>query len=273
MTPATPWNPNFPNTSPLFAPIKTHFGANIQHWQHWPTTEALNTLLTNIHPPIQTQSGAPLQFVPAPNKQPQTFADHYEPRIYLTGQVPTRTDGWHDFFGALCWMLFPQTKAALNALHFKAASTQITDPNKQKQRTPIENAATLFDESGAVVLSSDPELLTMIKQMQWKDLFWQQRERARNNLRVVIFGHGLYEKALRPYIGLTAQTVLLAVKEQELADCHGAKLDRLIADWWSPDRTPRDLVPLPILGMPGVTAENDIEAYYDNANYFRTKRR
>ena len=36
---------------------------------------------------------------------------------------------------------------------------------------------------------------------------------------------------------------------------------------------PHDLNPLPILGMPGWHTDNDVEAFYDNQNYFRAGRR
>ncbi|MBL8391935.1 MAG: DUF3025 domain-containing protein, partial [Candidatus Accumulibacter sp.] len=35
----------------------------------------------------------------------------YETRIWLTGEVATRPDNWHDFFNALVWFAFPNTKA------------------------------------------------------------------------------------------------------------------------------------------------------------------
>jgi hypothetical protein len=39
----------------------------------------------------------------------------YECRIWETGEVETRPDNWHDFFNALVWLSFPQTKIAVSA--------------------------------------------------------------------------------------------------------------------------------------------------------------
>ena len=43
-----------------------------------------------------------------------TSSFEYEKTIYQTGQIMTRELHWHDFFNAMVWMSFPQTKASLN---------------------------------------------------------------------------------------------------------------------------------------------------------------
>ena len=94
-----------------------------------------------------------------------------------------------------------------------------------------------------------------------------------------LFGHGLYEKALQPYVGMAGQGLLIKVEQvfftwplvQQLAH-----LDSLLADYLAaPEhcRSTRDLSPLPLLGVPGWTADNDCAAYYDNTAYFRPGRR
>ena len=42
---------------------------------------------------------------------------YYEQRIFEQGLVPTRPANWHDFFNALIFLLFPQTKKEMNRLH------------------------------------------------------------------------------------------------------------------------------------------------------------
>jgi hypothetical protein len=37
-----------------------------------------------------------------------------------TGEVPTRSRNWHDWFNALAWLAWPHSKAALNARHVRA---------------------------------------------------------------------------------------------------------------------------------------------------------
>lgn len=267
------WIADFFRASPLFDSIARRFGAEIGQFHEWPNTESLNALAANSRHPVLSASGAQISFATPADSPAHGFASQYEPQIYLTGAVPTRPACWHDFFGALCWMLFPSTKATLNALHYQASLARSQQLMRKSQRSPIENAATLFDESGAIAISDDPELLEMIRRMQWKELFWHRRERTRANLRVIVFGHALYEKALHPYLGLTAQTVLVETATADLARNDAPDLDQQIAQWWLPSRTPRDLLPLPILGVPGYSTDNETESYYDNTNYFRPSRR
>jgi hypothetical protein len=94
-----------------------------------------------------------------------------------------------------------------------------------------------------------------------------------------LFGHGLYEKALRPYVGMTGQGLLLPVEaaffgwslEEQL--CH---LDESLAQYLAEPghcRSTAELTPVPLLGVPGWTSDNDDPAYYDNTAYFRPGRR
>ena len=93
-----------------------------------------------------------------------------------------------------------------------------------------------------------------------------------------IFGHGLYEKALQPYIGMTGQGVVLAVEQdffiwalpQQLAHLDTLLADRLALPEYG--KSTRELSPVPLLGVPGWTADNEREAYYENTRYFRPSR-
>jgi hypothetical protein len=104
------------------------------------------------------------------------------------------------------------------------------------------------------------------------------REQLAANMGFYIFGHGLYEKALKPYIGMTGQGLLLPVEkafftwpeEQRLS-----KLDELLAAYLSDKEKAcctRELSPVPLLGIPGWSAENEAPEYYDNTDYFRSGR-
>ena len=91
---------------------------------------------------------------------------------------------------------------------------------------------------------------------------------------------GDYEvrEGLKPYIGMTANAILLhadqSVIELEL-DAQLAWLDETLAEIFTEGSRytrPKDLSPFPILGMPGWMAENACEAFYDNPQYFRPGR-
>jgi hypothetical protein len=94
-----------------------------------------------------------------------------------------------------------------------------------------------------------------------------------------IFGHGLYEKALQPYVGMTGQGLLVPVEQAFFAwpqEQQLAHLDGLLADYLNEPqhcRNTRELCPVPLLGVPGWAADNEAAAYYDNSDYFRPGRR
>ena len=274
MEQAPEWNRAALLQSPLFAPlhpILAELGTD-----GFPALQDCNALLAAHLPPITVQNGMPLCFVPQePGKL--LFEDQYEPRCYLKGEVPTRADNWHDLLNALVWLTFPKTKAVLNARHYHALIEERA--SGKTRRGTVRDVNTLFDESGVIVVYSDAELAGLLREFQWKELFWQQREQVRTKMGFYLFGHGLYEKALQPYVGMTGQGLLLTVGSayfnwplvQQLAH-----LDSLLADYLAaPEhcRSTRDLSPVPLLGVPGWDADNDSAAYYDNTAYFRPGRR
>ena len=203
-----------------------------------------------------------ITFVPQGPKS-DDLSDGYEQRIYLRGEVQTRDQSWHDFFNALVWRQFTQTKKLINQLQFQLQQQRFP----AKQRLPAENMLTLFDENGALVIARDPQLLELICEHRWHELFWERREQVKSDLRVIIFGHGLYEKALQPYVGLTAQSLFFVEQDTLSVD---AQVSTFLSEKNFELRT-SDLHPLPILGLPGWWPDNNNEVFYRNADYFRPK--
>ncbi len=74
----------------------------------------------------------------------------FEGLIYTQGVLKTRPGHWHDLFHALVWLRFPKTKAILNKLQYMAQKGRFE--RGEAQRTPLENALTLFDEGGIVAI-------------------------------------------------------------------------------------------------------------------------
>ncbi len=256
------WHADFLVRSPMMAPLRAA-GERLRG-AAWPALEAMQPPV-----PIYTASGQPLRFVPQGAK-PACFAEQYEPRITLRGEVQTRTENWHDLFNALAWLAFPRAKAAINAQHYRAAVTQQPGRN----RHPARHKLTLFDESGVAVLCADPELAQLLREHRWKELFWERREALARAMVFFVFGHSLYEKALHPYIGLTGHGLILPVGKDFLGEgAQGrlAALDALLAERLS---QPHSLAftPVPLLGVPGWWAGNEIETFYDDSGYFRPKR-
>lgn len=259
------WRQHFLDSSPMFEPLRGVAGA-LAGLYRWPTLDEYNALL---NPSPRTASGAALHFVPQAGR-PTHMEDKYESRIYLKGEVQTRSENWHDLFNAMAWLAFPHTKTALNARHFEAISQSAADANRGK----IQDALTLFDESGVVVLYSDDELARLLREFQWHELFWARRQAANERMKFVIFGHSLFEKALKPYIGFTGKGLLVKVTRGFFSletEMQLKVIDDLVTDRISADKKnlSLDLSPVPLLGVPGWWADNDDALFYANAHYFR----
>ncbi len=138
------WNADFDTLHPCFQQLR-----NRCCWAgltDWPACECLNQLLPAA---LCAQSGMLVRFFPQDNTLP--FPElYYEERIFQHGMVATRAN-WHDFFNALMWSVFPQTKVMINALH--AADIQ----QHGKPRTPQRDALTVLDESGVIIVASRRE--------------------------------------------------------------------------------------------------------------------
>lgn len=198
---------------------------------------------------------------------------YYEDFIYETRQIPLRERNWHDLFGALIWCIFPATKRQINALH--RAELQA---HGQKVRSKIRHKLTLLDECG-VLLCLTPQqaqLASALRAHQWQQAFYEHRG-AWSQLKPLIFGHANYEMATRPFIGLTAKLWVLEItaEQQQRFDTERYSfVDELLAKQLAnPDQLLNDqqLSPLPLLGVPGWFAGQDL-AFYQNTSYFRPKR-
>ncbi len=201
------WNKAALLQSPLFAPLHPIL-AELES-EGFPTLDDCNAQLA-WHPHITVWSGAPLRFV-AQQRGKLPLEAQYEPRCYLAGEVQMRAHNWHDLLNALVWLTFTKTKAALNARHYHAMIEE--KASGQTGRGAVRDVNTLFDESGVIVVYADAELAELLRNFKWKELFWQRREQVRAGMGFYLFGHGLYEKALQPYVGMTGQGLLLAVEQ------------------------------------------------------------
>lgn len=253
-------NDVLPYASPLFAPLRPW----LDQLPATPDSVALRALAERF--PIYGENGQRIRFVP-----PQADGLAYECRIWENGEVETRIDNWHDFFNALVWLTFTKTKIAVSASHVRAMTPS------GEARGVTRDALTHFDECGIVVLSSQPELLAMLRAFEWKKLFVEHRADVQSAMRFIIFGHATYEQLLQPFRGLTAKAVLYEVSEDWLAMSQAEQIAavdrRLAADFASGSYLrPRDFQPLPVLGIPGVTPENEDPAYYDDTYQFRPGR-
>lgn len=202
--------------------------------------------------------GRPLRFVP-PSATPAGYGD-YELRTYETGCVATRAGSLHDLFNALAWLAFPRTKAALNALH----AAEI--PRENGRRGRFRDLLTLVDEGGAIVACEEPGLVELVRELRWKELFWDERARLLRGMRVLVLGHAVLERALDPWPGVTCKAVFVPAEGD--ADAQAASFLAALG----PDATPRLLPPLPVFGYPGWHPGTQHASFYEDGRYFRPAR-
>src|SRR4051812_18226074 len=144
------------------------YAAPLCRSRDWPELSVLQDLIARRG--IRNQRGTPLQLV-----APSSYAESYEERIYLCGELQVRLHEWHDLFNVLAWLMYPQAKAALNARHVAALACERTsESHAPRNRGSVRDALTLFDESGAIIVSDNAELLHDVRAFRWKELFWDK---------------------------------------------------------------------------------------------------
>ena len=200
----------------------------------------------------------PVRFVPQ-SELPEGVA--YEQFIFETRSVPTR-DNLHDFFNGLIWLHHPRAKQRLNALQ----AAEIAARGVGSVRGPLRDAATVFDENGAVFIAP-LALREALAARQWRRLFVDLRPLWRD-ARLVLFGHALLEQLVSPRKPITAH-VYQAREAIEM----GANVDAWLAAGMDAAHLARKpFNPLPVLGVPGWWAENENFCFYDDSFVFRGAR-
>lgn len=212
---------------------------------------------------LKTGNGKPLHFA-----LPTDDGMGYEVRAFETGRVETRLDNWHDLFAAWIWLAFPKAKAAMNLRHWQAMAEE------RGSRGLIRDALTQLDECGVVVLCSDVSLWDGIRGHRWRQVFFERRAEVAQHLRFLVVGHGSLDALRTPFVGLCGKALCFHVPTlPDAIEDQVALGDELLADFLlhEPDLIPRRLQPLPLLGIPGATPENEAAEYYEDTRQFRPR--
>jgi hypothetical protein len=138
----------------------------------------------------------------------------------------------------------------------------------------LRDAATIFDENAALVLTSDPGLATAIREHDWQELFVDRRKAFHDCIEVRLFGHALMEKLVSPYKAITAHAWMLQVDPGILSMPEEEKLvylDAVVTAQLQEALDTSAFTPLPVLGIPGWQEGQDPDFYADN-KVFRAKR-
>lgn len=215
--------------------------------------------------------GRPLSFVEPPPRRLSALA--YERRIAERAEIVTRAGSLHDFCNALAWLLFPRTKAALNAIHVDALR-----PRRPQHRGSARDAATLLDESGVLFACVDAKLLDQWRAHAWREAFWDRREADALPARALVIGHGLLAKCVAPFRAITARALVLPRAAVDLPlefPELSAALDAVAAAHLAAlgaSFEPQTLLPLPIAALPGWDTAHLGLRLFDDVTVFRPRR-
>lgn len=219
---------------------------------------------------VTSGNGQPLRFVPTGGS---TLA--YEERAWLHGEIEMRADNWHDAYNALAWLNFPRAKAALNRKHYLTMVDRRAMGCKDRGR--LRDGLTQFDECGLIVVCADMTLWEGIRAHRWREVFADRRAEVAMSLRFFLFGHASRDALRAPFVGLTAKALCCEVDAAWLGQTQVAQLAAV--DTWLAARIDaadetfgRSFQPIPLLGIPGVTAASENPSYYDDTCQFRPKR-
>jgi hypothetical protein len=154
----------------------------------------------------------------------------YDARITCSGEVPCLRQSYHDLFNALMFKAFPRAKRALHARQYQALTGWAQSGAEQLpgRRTREQDALTLFDEGGSVVICPT--------QLEADFAGGARLPLAAPGAvsEVVLFGHAIFEHLSEGRVGLRSSARVLFVPEvvrgPELLRSVDAYVTRLLAD-------------------------------------------
>ncbi|MGO1249735.1 DUF3025 domain-containing protein [Psychrobacter sp.] len=210
--------------------------------------------------------------------------ESYECFIGESGNIPTR-DNLHDLFNGSIWLTFPKTKALLNHYHM----LEIAEQGVSESRGRVRDTITVFDENGAVLVTADASIGDALIDFDWQASLVNTRKQwddpkqpnPHAEAAVYIFGHALLEQLIHPRKPLCAHSIVINVTADFFALSLSQRMQHLddrVANYMGTllsqqGVTPRQLAPLPILGVPYFWEENHDSHFYEDTYVFRSGRR
>jgi len=265
-----PLGPGFsPNwlPRPPFSTLHPCFRESVARLADWPAPEQYDELASRVPIPAGVQLP---RFVPESRNEVEE-AGGYEQHVASRRAVPTRPKSIHDFFNMCVWAHFPKLRWALNAIHTQPGAAA-HDP--RNGRTKAQNRAASLDETGILVLSRSPRVLTALRALHFRRAFWELRDELLATTRFWIVGHGLLESLIDPHPRLAARGILIeqsgspelpnaSPQESREAEALRFEVDALVAahlETWC--ENPPVLDPIPVMAIPGFS-DNERAAFYD----------
>ncbi len=163
----------------------------------------------------------------------------YEAQV-ADGRLPTRPNNLHDFLNILTWLAFPQLK--------KAITESLCNMHKDKAISdPQRRAFVHFDENGAILQGTHVHALSDLQNHHW-----EEAAKSIESFNLIIVGHGLLEKLMQPYSGITAHTFLVefvntGANTEDVSITQRNTLNlNAISQELSKITSPRDLATIPV---------------------------
>lgn len=208
------WVPDFDQKSPLFTPFHA-LSRQLRGGDGWPSTDSYSELFARVC----RERGLdlpPLKFAAKPKKprrakrESVVLEELYDGSIALRGEVPCLTESYHDLFNALIFAAFPLAKRTLHARQFRALSERVEPGMKRlpEARTREQDALTVFDEGGSVVIVSREFHERWSGEKPWT-LLDVEAEQAQ----LWVFGHALLEHVFYGRYELRSCAVVLVRDE------------------------------------------------------------
>lgn len=281
------WNPVFFEQGGLFELFKPWSDWFLRHFDAFPGLDEINTLMNEGRvAPVLSGGGFPVkcvkqQRIGRAQRDQLGWKAEYQLRIFLSGEVPTRANNWHDFFNAWSWIHLPKTKAAINARHFACAEETYPFPWRRTggNRNREQDFLTLFDEGGMIVVTENDTLWDMIQNRKWVELFHDMRDELKRDAYFLPVGHALYECALENHPRLHASAVRIKMCANDFISPAGSlslealsradELAALLLSNRSSLQSPEDLHALPIWGLPDWHPRSGDKDFVSDPSYFR----
>ena len=154
----------------LFSDAMTWLQPLLESAQDWPTAADLNVTTKKLNPDFPWEFVSQAKVPRRARSRGESSLTGYVSMIAMHGKIPFREKNPHDFLNCLLFLIFPESKSALNLRHLKE-SPEGLKPGQNRTRT--QDLLTIFDEGGVVRLIKNNGTA--------KDL---------------IFGHAIYEHIL-----------------------------------------------------------------------------
>ena len=203
-------------------------------------------------------------------KKEKDFYKKYDALVFKEKKIPIRKNVVHDYFNAMTWLAFPNSKKKLNKKNFIFLEHNFLNGNKNRPR--YIDFTTLFDESGIIILTNNSYLSGLMRQKKWKTVFWDNRNLVKKNLSFFLFGHSLFEKIMNNYIGTAARALIIYSENFINGNITLSNLDRILSHYIDQDFFFKNLeksVSIPLSAIPGWNELNEKEEFYQDNEHLR----